>query len=420
MRSLAFAALAFTVACTAPDTTHVLDLPGPRNDAFRAAAARHDLPEDWLVAIAYQQGRFEAANVVDPPDPADLPALDPSDTLADDTPADPPDPGELSGEDPSPGEAGASWGIMYLSDDQIAAAAQLTGRAPDELRTDLAANLDGAAALLARSAAHTDLRTATSELLGTTDDPTVAAVALWQLDTAIANGFDVTTDDGERIAMQGTGEDVPALPEAADPENLEGATGVPDAIARVAPGHYPHVQWIPSPNHSSRLGAHIHYVIIHDMEGYQHTAIQIFRNAANQVSAHYLLRASDGHIVKMVRETQDAWHCGHGWFNRHSIGIEHEGFAFRKRGGGLYTDTQYASSARLVCAIAHRYGIPVDRKHIFGHMNVPADLASHTICSDRRALTGACGGVDHHQDPGRYWDWHKYMHEIATCVAAAQ
>ena len=121
----------------------------------------------------------------------------------------------------------------------------------------------------------------------------------------------------------------------------------------------------------------------------------------------------------MVREGNNAWHVGHGWFNRHSIGIEHEGFAFRKNGGGYYNDTLYGASARLTCAIAHRYHIPVDRKHIFGHMNVPSSLSSHTLCSDKRGIAGKCGGGSHHADPGRYWNWPKYMKLVAGCVHAA-
>ncbi len=122
----------------------------------------------------------------------------------------------------------------------------------------------------------------------------------------------------------------------------------------------------------------------------------------------------------MVYEKNNAWHAGHGWFNRHSIGIEHEGFAHKVNGGGYYTNTLYSTSAALTCAIAHRYHIPVDRKHIFGHLNVPSSLSSHTLCSDARGIAGLCGGVSHHTDPGKYWDWKKYMKLVSTCVAAAK
>ena len=419
--ALVFASI-FVAACAAQPATRVVDLPGARNAAFRDAASRYGLSEDWLVAIAYQQGRLEPADAADDGvDPSmatgPIDASDPAATLDADTPVDEVDPDPDNSPDaPDPAIDQRSWGLMYLTDVQVARAAALTGLTPDAIRGELGANVDAAAALLADAggAGGDDaLRAATTTFLGVTDD--AADLALHDLDDVIANGFDLTTEDGERVALVGAD----PQPEVDPSDAGELGTGGQVAEARVAPGHYPRVQWIRSPNFGSRLGAHIHYVIIHDMEGTMPAAISIFKNPANQVSAHYLVRSRDGHIVKMVRETQDAWHAGHGWFNRHSIGIEHEGFAHRKRGGGYYTDRLYQASAQLTCAIAHRYHIPVDRKHIFGHENVPSDLASHTLCSDRRGNAGACGGVSHHTDPGPYWDWHEYMHLVATCVRAA-
>ena len=305
-----------------------------------------------------------------------------------------------------------SWGVMYLTDAQVQRAAQLTGHDPDALRTDVAANIDGAAALLADGGP--DLRAATTAFLGVTDD--AAELALHDLDSVLADGFDVTTEDGEHLTLTGT--DPGHVHADVDSLELSGDDPDPDVAERA--GSYPAYQWIRSPNFSSRLGSPVRYVIIHDIEGTMPGAISIFRSAASQVSAHYIVRSRDGHIVKMVHETDDAWHAGHGWFNRHAIGIEHEGFAHRTNGGGYYTDTLYQASARLTCAIAHRYGIPVDRKHIFGHQNVPSNLASHTLCSDARGIAGACGGVGHHTDPGRYWNWTKYMHLVASCVRSAQ
>jgi N-acetyl-anhydromuramyl-L-alanine amidase AmpD len=164
----------------------------------------------------------------------------------------------------------------------------------------------------------------------------------------------------------------------------------------------------------------VRFVVIHDIEGQQAAAISIFKNPSAQVSAHYVVRASDGRIVKMVNESNAAWHAGHGWFNHNSIGIEHEGFADRRNGGGFYTNRQYQASANLVCAIARKYHIPVDRQHIFGHGNVPSNLSSHTLCSDRAANAAVCGGVSHHHDPGRFWNWSTYMAKIRSCVAAAR
>jgi N-acetyl-anhydromuramyl-L-alanine amidase AmpD len=411
--------IGLAAACSTDPGTHVEDLSGTRNSAYRAAADKYGISEDWLVALGYQQGRFEPAQMKDTDDDPALDMTDPSANLLVDTPVDETDDATQDAADPNAPPADVeSWGVMYLTDAQIDRAAALTGLDSDALRTDITANITGAAAVLADDAKTMgSLRSATTTFLGVEDD--AADLALDDLDTDASTGFDVTTSDGERIVLDGTGAEVAAMPVMVDPEDGDELADAPDR-ARTPPGHMPAHQWIRSPNFGSRLGDKIHYVIIHDMEGTMPGAIAVFKNPRNEVSAHYLVRSHDGHIVKMVLERDDAWHCGHGWFNRHSIGIEHEGFAHKKKGGGYYTETLYKASAALTCSIAYRYGIPVDRKHIFGHENVPSNLDSHTICSDKRGNEGLCGGVDHHTDPGKYWDWSTYMNLVATCVRAAK
>jgi len=394
------------LACGTEPTTHVEDLAGARNEAYRAASAHYGVDQDWLVAIGFQQGRFESAQQTDTADTMDTS----SDALTADTPVDEPDDStpDLSSDPMDEAAALPSWGVMYLTDAQIDRAASLTGHTAEVLRTDITANIDGAAAILAEDAhALGSLRAATTAFIGVEDD--AATLALAELDNAIATGFDVTTTDAERLVLDGTGAKIVADPISLDDETLD--------VARTAAGHTPPYQWIASPNFSSRQGYPIRYVVIHDIEGTMAGAIAVFKSSANQTSAHYIVRSHDGHIVKMVLERNNAWHAGHSWFNRHSIGIEHEGFAHRKNGGGYYTDTLYGASAALTCSIVHRYNIPVDRKHIFGHENVPSSLSSHTLCSDARGIAGQCGGVSHHSDPGKYWDWKKYMKLVSSCVA---
>ena len=388
-------------------STNVVDNDGARNEAFRSAARAHGLPEDWLVAVGYQQGRFEAADA-DDPDAATGAEQDPASSLMADTPVD--EPGDAVGETADDGAAVGddgqmppAFGVMYLSDDQVQQAAALTGHDASAIRSDISLNIDAAATLIANGWDGSDagLRAQTVALLGADDDPDTQQLALDEIDGVLASGFDLTTSDGERVQLVGA------------------AGGEISELAAPKPGHYPAIQWIPSPNFSTRLGYSIRYVAIHDIEGTMAGAIAVFKNRANQTSAHYIVRSHDGHVVQMVHEADNAWHVGHAWFNRHSIGIEHEGFAHKKNGGGYYTDTLYGASARLTCAIVHKYGIAVDRKHIFGHFNVPSNLSSHTLCSDARGIAGECGGVSHHSDPGKYWNWSKYMKLVSTCVKAA-
>ncbi len=127
----------------------------------------------------------------------------------------------------------------------------------------------------------------------------------------------------------------------------------------------------------------IRYVVLHTIEGTAEGAVSWFRNPRSEVSAHYIV-AKDGRLIQVVREKDIAWHAGNWSYNRHSIGIEHEGYADRN----TWTDAQYAASAALTRAICDRYGIPKTRAHIIGHDEVP--------------------GATHH-DPGRFFDWDRYM-----------
>ena len=61
-----------------------------------------------------------------------------------------------------------------------------------------------------------------------------------------------------------------------------------------------------------------------------------------------------------------------------------------------FTDAQYDASARLAAWVARRSLLPIDRKHIIGHAEVPAP-------------GGGRGGSSHHTDPGPHWNWQRYI-----------
>lgn len=449
-----------------PDTssTQALRLEGPRNDAIRAAERGRGVPAEILMLLAQHQGRFElptdtlqaldsgdsdaitaeSAPDVDPaaeteaeqPSDDDLDLIeseleeepvmaleaDPSDeglethleVEADMTDALAFDSAESDADALLAGDAHASdeaFGLMYLTADQVAQATTLTGRSEAAIRTELDANVEAAAALLAEAATADGLDPASRDLaawaptltrfIQADDGPEVAELATAELRALWDEGFDITTEDGERLAMVGP------------------ATGLGQSSAALVNGHYPNIQFVAaaSSNYGIRHGGSVRFVVIHDMEGTVPGTISVFRNPRRQASAHYLVRSRDGQVFQMVREPSSAWHAGHGYINANSIGIEHEGFADRPRGGGYYTPTLYRASAHLTCAIAKRYRIPVDRRHIFGHGNVPSSRSSRTLCSDAQAVRGVCGGASHHHDPGRYWDWATYMRLVARCVS---
>lgn len=162
--------------------------------------------------------------------------------------------------------------------------------------------------------------------------------------------------------------------------------------AAAPPPYYPSLRWVPAADGNftvGRGGARIEYVIIHGTAGPYAGAISWFRDRRSGLSAHYVVRSSDGEITQLVAEADTAFHAR--GFNQRGIGIEHE---FDPSHGIGYTDAQYRSSATLVCAIGRRYGIPLDRSHILGH----SELAN----SD-------------HTDPGPSWNWSFYMSLVGSC-----
>jgi len=153
---------------------------------------------------------------------------------------------------------------------------------------------------------------------------------------------------------------------------------------------YPPMRWEEASRGNYTVGrtAPIRRIVVHATHGSYRGAISWFRTPGTNLSAHYVIRASDGEITQMVREADTAWHARGA--NRDTIGIEHEYDPRRV----AFTDLQYRSSAELVCAIARRYGLAVDRSTVVGHAELP--------------------GTDH-TDPGRTWDWARYMTLIGRC-----
>ncbi|WP_077799423.1 N-acetylmuramoyl-L-alanine amidase [Streptomyces sp. JHA26] len=128
----------------------------------------------------------------------------------------------------------------------------------------------------------------------------------------------------------------------------------------------------------------IDMVVVHVTQGSFASAVRAFQDPGHQAAAHYIV-GQDGHVTQMIRELDVAYHAGNRDYNERSVGIEHEGFVDRPQD---FTDAMYAASARLTAGVCARYGIPVDREHIIGHVEVP--------------------GTDH-TDPGPYWDWGRYL-----------
>lgn len=139
------------------------------------------------------------------------------------------------------------------------------------------------------------------------------------------------------------------------------------------------IQWvdIPESNYRSRNGVVADAIAIHIAEGSKASVIATFKDPLVQKSSHFLV-CKDGSVVQFV-STKNASFCTGNIDNpinelvlsrkenpnswTHSI--EHEGFSNQD-----ITDAQYKTTA-LICKYLHdKWGVPLNRTHIFGHREV--------------------------------------------------
>jgi peptidoglycan hydrolase-like amidase/N-acetyl-anhydromuramyl-L-alanine amidase AmpD len=185
------------------------------------------------------------------------------------------------------------------------------------------------------------------------------------------------------------------------------------AVAAVAAAStdYPSALWdeANTNNWGSRSGVVPTNITIHTMQGSYAGTISWFNNASAVVSAHYLVRSSDGQITQMVREADKAYHVLN--HNGYTIGIEHEGYV---ADASWYTNSMYNASAALVKDICGRRSI--DKTTCF---QGPATSGTNFL-----PVTVRIKGHQHydgntHTDPGINWNWSKYYGLINPVVVTA-
>lgn len=137
-----------------------------------------------------------------------------------------------------------------------------------------------------------------------------------------------------------------------------------------------------SPNYSTRGGASIRNIVIHDTEGAYGSAVSWFATSKSAVSAHLVLREDGAEVTQCVPFRFKAWHCCD--FNPQSIGIECAGYA------GKLGSAQIQSLARITAYLCKKYDIPVRLVKANGRTLIPG-ITCHQFL-------GAAGGG--HTDPG--------------------
>src|SRR3954464_1160320 len=138
----------------------------------------------------------------------------------------------------------------------------------------------------------------------------------------------------------------------------------------------------------------IRFIIIHVSEGSFPGTVTWLRDPKAHASANFVV-GRKGQVQQLVPLHDIAWHAGNWAYNVRSVGIENEGFTDDPAG---FTNAEYRSAARLAAVIARRSLIPIDRRHIIGHYQVP---------DPNDPLQG--GGIDGHTDPGKFWHWNLFM-----------
>ncbi|MDH6134057.1 N-acetyl-anhydromuramyl-L-alanine amidase AmpD [Kitasatospora sp. MAA4] len=380
---------------------------------FASAAAEFHIPQSVLLALSYQETRWDSHqgqpsttgnyNVMGLTD-VDVAATDAA------AAADAPEVDQSGSGTPAPNAVPAPAKVVDSPAlHTLAAAAKLINQPDAALRTDSAQSIRGAAALLAQYQQQAGKPAAA--------DPGAWYGAVVQFGqspaadggTAFANRvFGTLRQGASRVTAEGQSVTLTADPGLQLPQ----AAAAPRAVTPGGPTECPaslNCEAAPaaSANYSTANrpadGDSIQYIVIHDTEGGYAGSLATFQSAASQVSAHYLVRSSDGHVAQLMSDKDIAWHTGNKTFNMHSIGIEHEGYAAGVGPGNTptwYSEQLYQSSAALTQYLAAKYNIPLDRQHIIGHDDVPKQTE----------LDGSGNPMPaQHWDPGTFWDWQHYM-----------
>jgi N-acetylmuramoyl-L-alanine amidase len=320
---------------------------------FETAARKYKVPVELLLAMGYYNTLWE----MPPPSASAYRRGDP--------------------------EGRGDYGIMQLTQNPtrntLGEAAKLTGLSKARLKNDRSANIEGGAAFLSDLVGKTRPKRLDGwqEVLTRYADTDLYASHVYKV---LKGGASLTTSTGERLKLS--------------PQDVE----VPQVYtAKSAAIDYPETVWRPAAscnytNSTREISHDVRKIVIHVAEGSYSGTISWLQNCTAQASAHYVVNR-DGEMAQCVRNEDIAWHAGWWDTNTHSIGIEHAGYIDNPYS---FTGRMYHTSAKLSAWCCKKYEIPIDRKHIIGHADVPG-------CS------GSGGGVHCHTDPGPYWNWKKYL-----------
>lgn len=189
--------------------------------------------------------------------------------------------------------------------------------------------------------------------------------------------------------------------DASDPGALSAENTATDIDAGIQSTDYGPAIWDPasSSNYTASRSAAVSAVTLHTAQGSYAGTISWFKNAAAQVSAHYVIRSSDGQVTQMVRNAHTAWHVRN--HNAYTLGIEHEGYVDNS---SWYTSAMYDASAALVRSFCAGYSaIPCASAYSGAPSSGIQVLADSVKIKGHQHFSGQT-----HTDPGINWNWARY------------
>jgi N-acetyl-anhydromuramyl-L-alanine amidase AmpD len=379
-------ALVFVLGGLLANTTfvqaHPLASSGTIDMAFAQASREFQVPQPLLESICYMEGRLS----------------------------------EHSGSPSIDGGYGCMHLVKNRRVDTLDQAAKLLHVNVRQLKINIATNIRGGAAILRQDALRINnhhLPTklsgwySTVEVYSDASTPYVAAMYANGVYTIMNRGFRAADDAREPVmlAPQHVTPDKSmgnkATPAATMPQGCsnDGQTDYPGAVDCILPANSFDCSQVKNSSCTYKSANRpnddaINFVGIHDIEGTAQDALNTFQNVSGGDSIHYIVD-SDGTIYQVLHEKDIAYHLGNLWYNDHSIGIEHAGYA--ATGYQWYNATEYLASAKLVAYLLGKYHIPLDHEHIVGHGTVPAPTPA---------------SAPNHVDPGPYWLWDYYLNLI--------
>ncbi len=352
----------------------------------------------------------------------------------------------------------AAWGVMGLYagqgfEDQVGEGARLLGVSADAVRTDVATNILAAAALL-DAQIRQDIPTASAKPTPEAIRPALMRYAGFAPAGASVARSSGTIDDYARTSfaydvllaqdrgINDRGIVVPERPIAweeafeapqlvtlrapmvrldvrrdrvdtgtyhIDPVSEALRADSPRSDARAARGidatiqstDYGPAVWsaAASTNYGASRTAPISAVAVHTTQGSYAGTISWFKNANAQVSAHYVVRSSDGQVTQMVRDADTAWHVRNQ--NSYTLGIEHEGYVDNS---AWYTTAMYDASAALVRHFCATYSAISCASAYAGASSSGINVLPTSVqIKGHQHFSGQT-----HTDPGINWDWARY------------